>query len=721
MTKNKAHSTYWIDDHSSSLFDFSDDVNAEDMDISAGIDRIVKLATIRRAIANFVRILTNDSSIVVNFSSGQNSYTDGKQVVISADDNPKNFDPMVGLALHEGSHCLLSDFGFLQALTQRDVFYRALHPRLRKMIKFTELQYSAQTGMYDYTQEEENNRKVDTLRRHLHTLMNTIEDRRIDSYIYRMAPGYRPYYDAMYTKYFFNADVEKNMLHNPDWRKPTIENYVNWLLLIFSPHFDPKALPGLDKMVKMIDLKNIRRFDQKPMPETWKWTIDTKTTIPQFNVMAGSETPYKFSELPLLWQVANELMIEILKRAAFHADKEDGRTMADELADLLGGEFDMSDEDMEEMRDEGLPNYDLPQKRFNEIKGNKALEKMKDMMEQKAKKKKIKANERQQIESMEQAAADMSENGDPIFGKIPCLVTKKLNKQIMRSDWFPFSNRWTMDSQRGMNPDHNHTYRGFLAGIRMGQILAHKLQVRNEPTVTHFTRQDQGKIDRRILAQLGMEIENVFKRTTVDQYNPVLLYLSVDASGSMYGGKWERVMTVMTALAYASEKIRNLDVVVTLRGNVGSGMPTVAVVYDSRVDNFAKAKMLFPHLHSSGSTPEGLCYLATMELMQECAKTHTTYFINFSDGEPGCGFTHNGRHIDYGGVSAYKQTKNMVRQMREAGIRVMSYFITDYPLSQHSHSRTAFREMYGQDAEFVDVRNVVNVLKTINKLLLVRE
>jgi hypothetical protein len=255
----------------------------------------------------------------------------------------------------------------------------------------------------------------------------------------------------------------------------------------------------------------------------------------------------------------------------------------------------------------------------------------------------------------------------------------------------------------------------------MGQILAHKLQVRNEPQVTHFTRQEHGKIDRRILSQLGMDIENVFKRTTVDQYNPVLLYLSVDASGSMWGGKWERVMTVMTALAYASDKIRNLEVVVTLRGNVGTGIPTVAVVYDSRKDTFSKAKMLFPHLQSNGSTPEGLCYLATMELMLECAKTHTTYFINFSDGEPGCSFKHDARHIDYGGQNAYKQTKNMVRQMRENGIRVMSYFINEYSMGDYNPTRVAFREMYGHDAEFVDVRNVVNVLKTINKLLLVRE
>lgn len=714
MNKTKAHSTYWIDD--TSLFDFSDDINKEDMNLSDGIDRIVKLATVRRAISNFVRILTNDSSIVVKYSSGQSSYTDGKQVVIAADDNPKNFDPMVGLALHEGSHCLLSDFKFIQELRERETFHRALHPRLRKMMKLKDVS-QAQYANY-YEQMHENDAKMDTLRRHLHTLMNVIEDRRIDSYVYKNAPGYRPYYDAMYNKYFFSSDVEKNLKFNPDWRKPTIENYVNWLLLIFSPHFDPKALPGLSKMVGVIDLKNIRRFDEKRMPPVTKWAV-AADTIPQYNNIDVNEHPFTFTKLPKLWQIANELMIEILKRAEFHADEQDDSN--GENGDGFSYDSELSDEEMQEMEGEGMPNYDLPQKKFNAKKAKKAVDKMKEMMEQKNKKKKIKRNEEQQVESMESAAADMSEHGDPIFGKIPCLVTKKLTKQIMTSDWFPFCNKWSFESRNPQDPERSFTYRGFLAGIRMGQILAHKLQVRNEPQVTHFTRQEHGKIDRRILSQLGMDIENVFKRTTVDQYNPVLLYLSVDASGSMWGGKWERVMTVMTALAYASDKIRNLDVVVTLRGNVGTGIPTVAVVYDSRKDTFSKAKMLFPHLQSNGSTPEGLCYLATMELMQECAKTHTTYFINFSDGEPGCSFKHDTRHIDYGGPNAYKQTKNMVRQMRENGIRVMSYFINEYTMNEYNPTRVAFREMYGQDAEFVDVRNVVNVLKTINKLLLVRE
>lgn len=713
MTKHNTHSSYWVDD--TSVFDFdTEDVNKNNIDLSAGIDRIVKLATIRRAIANFVRILTNDSSIHVKFSSGQNSYTDGKTVVISADSNTANFDPMVGLALHEGSHCLLSDFKFLRAINEHnEVFYSALHPQLRKMVKVKPVRVNYD----DYENMRENQAILSTLRRLIQQLMNIIEDRRIDSYVYRSAPGYRPYYDAMYKKYFFNTDVEKNMKFNPDWRKPTVENYINWLLMIFSPHFDKKALPGLSKMVDMIDLPNIRRYDEKPMPDSIKWKKSDATVS---NPVSHNEiVVFNYEQFPLLWRTANELMIEILKRAKFYADMEDEDNSGDSGTDGIPVEM---ENDGNEFENEGMPNYDLPQKKFNASKGQKAIEKMKEIQNQTARKKKIKKNEQQQIESMESANAEMSENSDPIYGKVPCLVTKKLTKEIMKSEWFPFANSWAFhgdDTWR--TADRNQTYRGFLAGIRMGQILAHKLQVRNEPQVTHFTRQEHGKIDRRILSQLGMDIENVFKRTTVESYNPALLYLSVDASGSMWGGKWERVMTVMTALAFAADKIRNLDVVITLRGNVGSGIPTVAVIYDSRVDTFVKAKALFPYLASNGSTPEGLCYHSTIELMQECVKTHTVYFINFSDGEPGCSFSHNGKRFDYGGEQAMKQTKNTVRIMREMGIRIMSYFISDYQHHEHSYTTKFFRSMYGQEAEFVDVRNVVNVLKTLNKLLLVKE
>ena len=77
---------------------------------------LVALAGYRRAISNFVTIVTGESDIKVNFNSNDQSYTDGKTVTIGARLDDKLFDPSVGLALHEGSHIKLSDFDFLKNL-----------------------------------------------------------------------------------------------------------------------------------------------------------------------------------------------------------------------------------------------------------------------------------------------------------------------------------------------------------------------------------------------------------------------------------------------------------------------------------------------------------------------------------------------------------------------------------------------------------------------------
>ena len=235
--------------------------------------------------------------------------------------------------------------------------------------------------------------------------------------------------------------------------------------------------------------------------------------------------------------------------------------------------------------------------------------------------KKLNKKEKQDIQNLENADAKLVEAGDTIVGKFPCLVTRKLTKQIMESDVFPFS--------YSTLTKHKQSEEAVIAGIRMGQILAHRLAVRNDPTITHFTRQERGKIDRRILSQLGMDIENVFKRTTVDNYKPVMIHLSLDASGSMGGKKWYKTMTVATALAYVASKISNVEVVITIRGD--STIPIVSVIYDSRKDNFQKVRTLFPCIYPMGSTPEGLCFSATLDIITESVKDYDTYFINFSD------------------------------------------------------------------------------------------
>ena len=72
-------------------------------------------AGLLRAVSNFVNIVTGES-IPVKFNTRDASFTDGKQVVIGGNVSDKNFDHVVGLALHEGSHCKLTDFNILNVI-----------------------------------------------------------------------------------------------------------------------------------------------------------------------------------------------------------------------------------------------------------------------------------------------------------------------------------------------------------------------------------------------------------------------------------------------------------------------------------------------------------------------------------------------------------------------------------------------------------------------------
>lgn len=104
------HFQYWADGLD---LDLDRDRDTFDRQSEYYLDKVMQLAALRRAAGNFVRILTGDDKISVQYSSGKDSYTDGQTVVISAEDDPSKFDKTVAVALHESAHCLLSDFTFL--------------------------------------------------------------------------------------------------------------------------------------------------------------------------------------------------------------------------------------------------------------------------------------------------------------------------------------------------------------------------------------------------------------------------------------------------------------------------------------------------------------------------------------------------------------------------------------------------------------------------------
>ena len=254
-------------------------------------------------------------------------------------------------------------------------------------------------------------------------------------------------------------------------------------------------------------------------------------------------------------------------------------------------------------------------------------------------------------------------------------------------------------------------------GIVLGKKLGRKLQIRNESRMTTFTRKNSGKIDKRLLSELGFGNTDVFQQTFVDSYSDALLWISIDASGSMGGKKWSRTMTSVTAIAKAASMTQNLDVVIDFRSSYSQGYgrgsdakPLLLIAYDSRKDKFSKIQRLFLSIHPSGITPEGLCFEAIMDKLVPSSKDRDSYFLNFSDGQP----YFSNSDIDYSGRGAAIHTKKMVDKIREKGISILSYFIKD----SYGGGISDFTTMYGKDAKDIDVTNVMSVAKTMNQRFL---
>ena len=174
----------------SSFWDTSSDNNVDeflgiDEDKPKGKD-VVALASYKRAIGNFVNIVTGEN-IPVSFNNNDESFTDGKRVVIGSNLNEKNFDVAVGLALHEGSHIKLTDFNLLKQLEMNipeELFVLAENKNISR------------------------NNVVQMIK----GILNYVEDRRIDNFVFKSSPGYKGYYHSMYNKYFYSKNVDKGLL-----------------------------------------------------------------------------------------------------------------------------------------------------------------------------------------------------------------------------------------------------------------------------------------------------------------------------------------------------------------------------------------------------------------------------------------------------------------------------------------------------------------------------
>ena len=303
---------------------------------------------------------------------------------------------------------------------------------------------------------------------------------------------------------------------------------------------------------------------------------------------------------------------------------------------------------------------------------NNALKRQKEFMNNQQKKVgRLTKKDARVVQSMEESGVTNKQVGSDVeqsswrqassnySSTTQCLFVKKITQQMIDDDVFP--SLLTNGGYYG-----GRTLPSIVAGRKLGTILGKKLQVRSESRTLKNSRLDSGRIDKRLIAELGFGNSKVFSTTFVEQYNDAILHISVDASGSMGGDKWTNTMTAVVAICKAASMISGLDVVVSFRTTHYSsrvGQPLVAIGFDSRVDKFRKIENIWPSLHPGGTTPEGLCYEAIMKDFVGGTNNRDSYFLNFSDGQPmfsGDGFEYYGDQR----ITSHKKTSERNYQKR---------------------------------------------------------
>ena len=708
--KSKSYSSYgksswWMDD-----WDYSAPVYSSYSTKELATKNLYKLAAHRRAIANFVSIVTGQS-IPVKFSTKGDSYTDGKVVTISANiAEPKEFDPAVGLALHEGSHIKLSNFDILRDLEM--VIIRIIGIEESKRLD-----------------EISNQKGVTYFAGVVKDILNYVEDRRIDNFIYKSAPGYRDYYRSMYDKYFNDPAIDRGM-KSDEFTEENFESYMFRLINLHSKFSKPNALKRMPEIARIIKLNEISRLKTtedalKIALEVYAILIDAIEPLTPQQQQKGQGQGSGNGQAGEGEQEAGEDDIEV----DMSGDSGDGS--GDDGSD--DGDNDMSGDSNEPAEDgkgvkgkivikpgkgNGKPAEGrLSQRQIDIIR--KKIEKQKEFLRGKIKKTKVSSTEAKQLESIEEAGAEMKVVAQDYYGNgnsfkgIECVVVKKMTRNLMEQDNFPLTSKRYNKTEDTMYDQYS---KEVAEGIRIGTLLGKKMQVRGESRETIFNRQLVGKMDKRMVSSLGYGNEHVFYTREVDMFKKANLHISVDASGSMGGEKWRKTMTNIVALAKAVDMIPNLNIQISFRTTTGE-LPYIVLAYDSRVDKFMKVKQLFGYLHPNGTTPEGLCFEAVMKQMVGSNGEVDSYFLNVSDGEP---YFH-GKGMSYSGSNAAKHTRKMMKSIESMGIKVLSYFVSDssYEMDENSSgSARTFKECYGPAASYINVTNVNEVARTMNRLFM---
>lgn len=278
------------------------------------------------------------------------------------------------------------------------------------------------------------------------------------------------------------------------------------------------------------------------------------------------------------------------------------------------------------------------------------------------------------------------------------------------------TNKWVCETNMKYSKGFNN---GVVdSGIRDGKKLLNKLTPIIEIRNRKLNGLKKGKLDPKKLHKSSFA-EDIFYKNEIELFKDTFIHISIDASGSMNGKKFYSSLRTAISIAYAACYIKGFNVEISLRGekNIGNKRNAVlAYVFDSRKNKVSDLRKLNT-LGVSGGTPEGLCLSIIKDKLPKPNQLQDVYLVNLSDGMPTAPYALKQKSNDIDDLNIWFTSK-VVKNIKNNGVKVLSYFIPDGISSVNILNIKNFKKMYGNNASFIDVNNISNIANTVNKLLI---
>lgn len=686
-------SRYWLDEN---LY--------EDLKLKYSINpniclgELVEKSLILKTISNFVNIITDgNENIDVKFE-GQEAKADSKEIFISAD--VEDFDLVCGLSLHESSHIKYSQYVFELLKTAESDLNNLINNKntVNNPIAIKIADWH-KTWKIKITPNS-----VTRMYQLIHSLINIVEDFRIDTLTQSKFPGYKGYYDKILKKYLFTDKITNALKNDIKLNEESYFSYkINILAFLYNhPDNNLLKLKGGKEIVDILE---------------------------PYQSMIASKSGHDV--LDISFKIFETITKYIVKDKQSKQDNnnlvdEKSRTQKDNKHNELKNKNSGKNDNLNNLDDENKPEDNNKLNNENGEDNNQyILEELKnDEQESKAFEELMKALNgeyaKTKLSSDEQYIMNIISNNifkiktttvkNPDTGKnhkIDVVVINKLDESVFKyvtGIVNPSMSKYVLEEIK--------------VAINLGRSLGAKLQIMNDTHITKSTRKRYGNIDNRLLSEIGHGNVKIFARSTKTEYKKQFVHISIDSSGSMEGNRFVKSLKLAATIASAATYVNGMRVQVSIRSTsplifdnsdiIYKIMPHVIIIYDSKFDTLKHITDWWPRLNCPGVTPEAICFEAIKDIIFESSKDKNSYFVNISDGVP----EYELQDFVYSNF-ARKHTQEVMKSFRKAGIKVISYFIGDYSLS-----KPFFMDMYGKDANFIDINNINEIARTLNRKFL---